>query len=220
MTSKLPPQHAAQNLLYTRQPNFVFGFHGCDLLVQQKVINGHAPLLPSENSYDWLGHGIYFWESNPKRALEFAQMLTEHPERGSGHIKQPAVIGAIIDLGHCLNLMESSSLSILKFIYHLLADECVAVGEQLPDNISPNPSSDDLIMRKLDCAVIQRLHRFLNENGDLLYHTVRGLFFEGKELYPHAGFREQNHIQICVCNPNCIKGYFLPRGQDTEYPIP
>lgn len=48
-----------------------------------------------------------------------------------------------------------------------------------------------------------------------------GIYFcEGQELYPNAGFREKNHIQICVCNPNCIKGYFLPRGINQDYPNP
>ena len=45
-------------------------------------------------------------------------------------------------------------------------------------------------------------------------------FWEGQKLYPNAGFREKNHIQICVCNPNCIKGYFLPRGINQDYPNP
>ena len=32
-----------------------------------------ANLNSSENDYDWLGSGIYFWEEGPKRALEWAQ---------------------------------------------------------------------------------------------------------------------------------------------------
>ena len=52
------------------------------------------------------------------------------------------------------------------------------------------------------------------------YDSVKGVFWEGQELYPNAGFREKNHIQICVCNPNCIKGYFLPRGINQDYPNP
>ncbi|TSA32147.1 MAG: hypothetical protein D4R64_16610 [Porphyromonadaceae bacterium] len=47
--------------------------------------------------------------------------------------------------------------------------------------------------------------------------SVRGVFFEGKELYPNSGFREKNHIQICVRNPNCIKGYFLPRNVNNKF---
>ena len=47
----------------------------------------------------------------------------------------------------------------------------------------------------------------------------RGLYANRPNL-TKAGFAEKNHIQICVCNPNCIKGYFLPRGIDVKYPNP
>jgi hypothetical protein len=32
---------------------------------------------PSNNDYDWLGPGIYFWEANPLRGLEFAEEAIE-----------------------------------------------------------------------------------------------------------------------------------------------
>jgi hypothetical protein len=31
-----------------------------------------------------------------------------------------------------------------------------------------------------------------------------------KHLYPNAGFKEKNHIQICVRTPGSIKGFFRP----------
>lgn len=52
------------------------------------------------------------------------------------------------------------------------------------------------------------------------YDSVRGVFGEGDELYPGAGFMDKNHIQIAVLNPNCIKGFFLPRELDDKYPNP
>ena len=63
-------------------------------------------MKPSENTYDWLGHGIYFWEHNYQRALEWAQQ--------SPKVEHPAVIGAVIDLGYCLNLTDSASTDYLK----------------------------------------------------------------------------------------------------------
>jgi hypothetical protein len=39
---------------------------------------------------------------------------------------------------------------------------------------------------------------------------VRAAFIEGEPLYPNAGFNDRNHIQLCVVNPRCIKGYFRP----------
>jgi hypothetical protein len=43
--------------------SFVLGYHGCDKKVGERVLAGER-LKPSENEYDWLGHGIYFWEAN------------------------------------------------------------------------------------------------------------------------------------------------------------
>ena len=40
------------------------------------------------------------------------------------------------------------------------------------------------------------------------YDTVRGAFWEGEPLYPSAGFKRKNHVQLCVRRPDCIKGYF------------
>ena len=38
------------------------------------------------------------------------------------------------------------------------------------------------------------------------------LYFEGDALYPGAGFRRKNHIQIAVRSVHCIKGYFRLPG--------
>lgn len=55
--------------MYSKLPNLVLGFHGCDYEVFKKVIYNHEPMEPSNNSYDWLGNGIYFWEQNYSRQL-------------------------------------------------------------------------------------------------------------------------------------------------------
>jgi hypothetical protein len=41
--------------------------------------------------------------------------------------------------------------------------------------------------------------------------TIHGFFMEGHELYADAGFRELDHIQICVRVPKQIIGCFWPR---------
>ncbi len=90
---------------------------------------------------------------------------------------------------------------------------------ELPQN-TPIGKSTDLLIRKLDCAVVQTALTYNKKANAHPYDSVKGVFWEGQELYPNAGFREKNHIQICVCNPNCIKGYFLPRGINQDYPNP
>jgi hypothetical protein len=43
------------------------------------------------------------------------------------------------------------------------------------------------------------------------YDTIRSPFHEGGPIYSGANFTDRLHIEICVLNPKCIKGYFLPR---------
>ena len=50
-------------------------------------------LAPSDTSYDWVGPGIYFWESDPLRAWEWANGRAR-----DGDYDQPAVVGAIIKI--------------------------------------------------------------------------------------------------------------------------
>lgn len=196
--------------MYSRLPSFVLGFHGCDKKTADQILQGKAQLRPSNNAYDWLGTGIYFWENDPIRALAYAKNLKKHPNRVNSRISNPAVIGAIIDLGNCLNLLDSKSLNIVKTAHEILSIAARESGQILPVN-KPIDKNGDLLLRKLDCAVINTIHSVNEQSGHQPYDSVRGVFWEGAELYPNAGFRESNHIQIAVTNMKCIKGYFLPR---------
>lgn len=196
--------------IYANHPSFVLGFHGCDEEIAENVFSGKADLLSSANDYDWLGPGVYFWEQNPERALQYAQMLKDNPHRTSGKIEKPAVVGAVIDLGYCLNLLDASFLKIVENAYRELRQVYESAGEKLPCN------RQDLLLRQLDCAVIRHIHRTRLEQKDEKlrpFDTVRSAFMEGEPLYPDAGFYRENHIQICVCNPDCIKGYFRVRDR-------
>jgi hypothetical protein len=55
------------------------------------------------------------------------------------------------------------------------------------------------------------LHRFRKAEHKRKLDTVRGFFIEGKPLYENAGFRELDHIQICVRSLKQIIGFFWPR---------
>ena len=197
------------NNLYKRLPAFVLGFHGCDRRVAEDVFAGRTVIRASVIAYDWLGHGVYFWENNPARALDYARMLQAHPRHGRGKIRNPAVIGAAIDLGFCLNLLDGSSLKIVRAAYERLEQVTAAAKHQLPENRAAGDSTD-LLLRHLDCAVIEYLHTARSDQGEPPFDSVRGVFVEGKPLYPQAGFHEHNHIQVCVRSPECILGYFRP----------
>ena len=76
---------------------------------------------PSENEFDWLGHGIYFWEHSPERARRWA---------GADGI----VIGAVIQLGNCLDLTDLSCTELLALSFANLEKEYGNKGLSLPQN--------------------------------------------------------------------------------------
>jgi hypothetical protein len=183
--------------------SLVVGYHGCDLRVAQQVISLKESLRPSENPWDWLGHGCYFWEDSPARARRWAESESKRP---GSKIKHPAVVGAIIDLGNCLNLADSEALKQVRVAHEEYLRICAETGAPVAQN-----RGLELRARYLDCAVMQSLHQLCEEEGKPAYDTVRGFFIEGRELYEGAGFRELDHIQICVRSMNRIIGFFWPR---------
>ncbi len=200
-----------QNTMYAALPNLIIGFHGCDSKTYQDVLNNRNKLNPSVNSYDWLGNGIYFWEQNLERAWEWA--------KNNPKVEKPAVLGAVIDLGYCLNLLDSNFIKLVKNEYHVLRIESSMRHIDLPINRNVG-SNNDLLLRNLDCAVIEHLHQTRKIGEEPEFDSVRGMFFEGEEIYPNSGFREKSHIQICIRNPNCIKGFFSPLEIDKNWKIP
>jgi hypothetical protein len=204
--------------MYPAKPGLVIGFHGCDLSLCNNLVQGKTRLEPSINSYDWLGNGIYFWENNKQRALNFVTDLKNARGRNTW-IKRPAVVGAILDLGYCLDLLDAEFIDLVKESYKSLLLSCNKFDIPIPENRNVG-NSKDLLLRELDCAVIRNLH-FQRELHDLkLFDSIRAAFIEGNPLYNNAGFYEKTHIQLCICNPNCIKGYFLPRESNDNYPVP
>lgn len=196
------------NDMYSKLPNLVLGFHGCNSETYRNVIQNSQHLKKSENPYDWLGNGIYFWENSYERALDWAQ---------NKYKEDACVIGAILDLGNCLNLTDYRSTEVLRTGYKILKAKCV--GSKMPEN-KQGRSDRDLLLRDLDCAVIQMIHDECKTNNIPAYDSVRGVFTEGEEIYPGAGIVEKTHIQICIVNVNCIKGYFAPLQRDLEFDIP
>ncbi len=207
--------------MYSKRAGLVLGFHGCDKSIRDDVVSKKGVLLePSDNEYDWLGGGVYFWENNYARALEFAKFLKDNPPHNSKQkIQEPSVIGAVIDLGFCLDLLDSEYLDLLKQGYNLLKKSNDDYGLNIPQNIALKKNGD-LLKRYLDCAVIETIHQFNIDKNKPPFDSVRGVFFEGKDLYKNAGFKEKNHIQIALRNPNCIKGYFVPRDLDLKHQRP
>lgn len=205
--------------MYSSGNGLIIGFHGCDKEIRDKIISTKGEVLKvSKNEYDWLGQGIYFWEGNAQRALNFATYLSKNsPHNKSQKIKTPSVLGAVIDLGYCFDLIDSENLKELKLAFQTLKKTYEGYNVKLPKNQALKENGD-LLIRYLDCAVIETAIEINTSITGREYDSVRGVFFEGNDLYENAGFKAKNHIQIALRNPNCIKGYFAPRELDKKYP--
>lgn len=192
--------------------SFVLGYHGCDRATAIRAVSGDISLLQSNRDYDWLGPGAYFWEADPQRAYEWAQWKVER-----GDYSEAAVVGAVIDLRHCLDLVSREDLELVKAAHSSFRRVRERAGLPMPENKSVKGQPDaDRVLRFLDCAVLRHLHSVLDgqpaeQRAIEPFDTVRGMFTEGGSLYAGSGFHQKSHVQIAVRSDDCIKGLFHPR---------
>jgi hypothetical protein len=176
----------------------ILGYHGAKpgeaAEFSKKLLLGEVKIdewRPSENEFDWLGHGIYFWEHSPERAQRWA---------GEGGV----VIGAVIQLGRCLDLTDLACTRALKKSFESLEKSFAEKNMDLPKN-----TGKELKNRKLDCLVINTLVTLQGETEPRV-QTVRGAFEEGDEAFPGSMLKMETHIQVAVRDVGCILGVFRP----------
>lgn len=186
----------------------VFGYHGCDQAVADLVRSG-GEFRASDKDYDWLGRGIYFWEYGPARAIQWAH---EEQVRQPAKISKPASVGAVIHLGRCFDLLDVRYTSYLKDAFPSFLEAQRDSGKPLPSNSGVRNAAGDLLLRRLDCAVLNWAIAELELTLKEQFQTVRGVFIEGGEAFPGSCIMEKSHIQIAVRDPACIVGVFQPRA--------
>lgn len=143
-----------QQRMYSTMPNLVLAFHGCDISVFDSIVRQGESMHISTNEYDWLGNGMYFWEQDLERAWKWAE---DAARKANGNVKTPAVIGAVIDRGYCLNFLDNRTPRILKQQYEMFRLKMELRNKQMPVNRDIRNDTDKLL-RYLDCAVIEDLH--------------------------------------------------------------
>ena len=178
------------------------GYHGCEKEVAEGIVAGGLDFKISANQNDWLGDGVYFWEANPSKALDWANKVG---------CTEPAVVGAVIDLRNCLDLLNSSDQEEVETAHQDL--EKIYNQYKLSGSIDRMPENSKNGSHALDCMVINFLHRSNELKNIPQYDTVRGMFLEVKPklLYPTSAFFKDSHIQIAVRDTKAsIKGVFYP----------
>ncbi|WP_437553175.1 hypothetical protein WME97_17670 [Sorangium sp. So ce367] len=181
----------------------VIGYHGTRRSTAQALVDG-APFTASTNDDDWLGHGIYFWEYAPQQAWWWARRRYGEDDA--------AVVGAMIHLGRCLDLLDPANARLLGPAHANLLAALAAAGQKAPGNANTH--------KYLDCAVFQYLFSKLDEAG-YHYESVRAVFVPLRaggmpRLWERSGVFEGGHIQISVREPRNILAVWSVR-KDGRY---
>lgn len=106
----------------------VIGYHGTRLDFAQNIMG--EDFRPSANSWEWLGHGVYFWQDAPERAFAWAK---EWHSR-NGYDGPIAVVAARIQLFDFVDLLDQTGMRVVKnfaseFVDKLLDDDRGLVNE-------------------------------------------------------------------------------------------
>lgn len=192
-------------------PRLIVGYHGCDRSTLERVLLRDEELSPSRNPWDWLGEGVYFWEQGLERAWEFAE-----EQRQRGQVQEPAVLGAYIYLGRCFDLTDRWATLQLDGWFRDYSDFLAAFGRPLPANRAATPGDHDLLLRNLDCGMLNfamQSSDVKSGGGRFHFQTIRGVFTEGEPAFPGSKILAKTHIQIAVRDPEMILGY-LDAGGD------
>ena len=106
-----------------------------------------------------------------------------------------AVVGALIQLGNCLDLLDTDHTRRLTQVAGVLRDNF-----HLPENRDKR--------RDLDCFLVNSYCEKMEEEG--AFDTVRGLFQEGAPIVHGSEILQESHIQVVVRRPEAIIGLFRP----------
>ncbi|HZL38444.1 MAG TPA: hypothetical protein VFC78_24230 [Tepidisphaeraceae bacterium] len=176
----------------------VIGYHGTTAEAAEKLVDGDQ-FNASSNDDDWFGKGIYFWEYAPKQAWWWTTKLKR--------MKQPAVVGAIVRLGHCLDLLDPTNVLTLKQFHDETLLKWKAANIAIPKNGNQH--------KNLDCALFNLFY----DQSRVPIETARAVYVpteSSKRAWKRSWIYEEAHIQICVRQPKNILAVWRVR-KDGSY---
>jgi hypothetical protein len=189
--------HTSIIWLFTSR-TIAYGYHGTSLDSATTILR--SGFEASDNDYDWLGKGIYFFQDAPQRAWEWAT------ERYSN----PAVIGASIEMHRFIDLLDIGWFEILNQSYRLFVDEHLRTGRRIPSQSRASGA------HWLDCALINyAIEEVIGVGDNHNIYGVRAAFVEGAPVFENSALFNRAHVQIGVRNPSAIKHIWLDkRGEN------
>jgi hypothetical protein len=170
----------------TNKPIEILGYHGTSQARAAAILS--TGFRASDNDYDWLGTGIYFFQDAPLRARQWATQ--QHPQ-------DPAVICSRIQLDNCIDLFDIGWQPLLKNVYNSFVEQYRDTEQPLPKQ---NPERSKA--HRLDCAFFNFAIELISQEQPI--DSIRAAFIEGERLFPSSAIFDLAHIQIAIRNPNLI----------------
>jgi hypothetical protein len=186
----------------------VIGYHGTTKEGADGIRSG--TFKQSENPWDWMGFGAYFWLDAPTRAFAWAKELAKRKN------SSPIVVKAEISLNHCLDLTDTRFNGLLRMAFLLYAKNYLASTEpvikQEPLVLFRHPI-DDVITgltepwypadakfgrNRLDCKIANLSCIAYEDHFGNAPWSLRASFTEGYPFYFHSFFHSRSHVQIAV----------------------
>jgi hypothetical protein len=195
---------SGQTFEYEDYHRTIIGYHGTTAEAADRLVSGD-PFNPSDNDDEWFGRGIYFWEYAPKQAWWWSEDF----KRG----ENPAVIGAIIRLGNCFDLLDPKNLDVLRAVHKRMTEMMTAQDLRIPRNGRHH--------RYLDCAVFNWFYREA-EQANTPIDSARAVYVptaHAKRIWKGSWIYDEAHIQICVRNSKNILAVWHVR-RDGRYGKP
>jgi hypothetical protein len=180
---------AARAFEYADYHRTVIAFHGTTAEAADQLVAGE-PFRESDNDDDWFGKGIYFWEYAPQQAWWWARAFKKHTN--------PAVVGAILRLGNCFDLLDPVNVKDLQEFHDEMLARFAAAGAEAPKNVRHH--------RNLDCLVFNQFYRRAEQRGKPI-DSARAVYVPTdfkKRAWPGSWIYEETHVQVCVRNPKSI----------------
>jgi hypothetical protein len=168
-----------------QRPLVIRGYHGTSATRAGAIVRDG--FLASDNEYDCLGNGVYFFEDGLAPARAWAERT---------HPTEPAVVEAAIRLEDCMDLKDRMGWLPLLAQAH---DEVVRVSREQGVPL-PAQTSDE---HRLDHAVVELAVAVLGREG-IPIRSVRGVFAEGRPAFPGSFLSEGSHVQVAVRDADLV----------------
>jgi hypothetical protein len=172
----------------------VRGYHGTSATEAAVIVRDG--FLPSDNDYDCLGYGVYFFEDGLVPARAWAERT---------HPSEPAVVQADVRLEDCMDLKDTLGWVPLLAQAH---GEVVRVSREQGRALPRQTGAE----HRLDHAVMEFTVATLEREG-IRVRAVRGVFAEGPPAFPGSFLSEGSHVQVAVRDPDLISNVkIVPAG--------